>query len=383
MTYIPAQPPSDPDVITQQMFTDIATSVPGWTPDPRRLDTAIAAANGRDSAELRTLVGDVPDEIAQAFYESIFQILRNDAVNAAATAQFTLTNAVTGFTIPAGTQFLVPDAGGIAIGFSTVIDVVTDTTTATVQASAITPGVAANGVTGAGQMITALSNIDSVAIIVAAAGGVDQEPLGAYLDRGTRRLQTYGPQPLKEEDFAKLAMDVDGVARALAIGGYDAAGNTTGNAGVVTVVVQDSTGAAVPGGTKTDVDDLLQNDRVINIDVRVIDPLYTNIAVVAAVTKIPSADSTQVDDDVTAALTAWLDPGKWGGPQLEGDPVWRSDPVVRINDAIAIAGSVLGVKTVTSLTLNAGTSNITLSGGRPHAIPQAVGAGSTVAVTVS
>lgn len=384
MTYVPAQPPGDADAIAQQMYDVVASRVPGWTPDVRALDTAILEANARDAAELRTLVGDVPDEIYAGWLGSFLGVQQNPAVAAVATVTFTLTNTITSFDIPLGTEFGVRDASGQLVGFETTADVVTSTSTATVGAQAITAGSAANGVTGFGEMITGLDNIDTVQIVVAATGGVDAESLTGYFDRATRRLQTYGPQPLREDDFAKLAMDVEGVGRALALGGYDATANTTGNAGVVTVVVQDEpSGGAVSAGIKTAVDSLLQDDRVINVDVRVVDPLYTNIAIVAAVTKIPSADATQVDDDVTAALTAFLNPGTWGGAQLEGDPDWRSDPVVRINDAISVATNVLGVKTVTSLTLNAGTSNITMQSGKLHAIPQAVGAGSTVAVTVT
>jgi hypothetical protein len=383
VTYVPAQPPGDADSIAQSMYDLVATRSAGWSPDPRALDTAILEANARDAAELRTLVGDVPDLIFEAFGTQILNVPRDAATSAIGTVQFTLSTAITGFTIPAGTQLAVANAAGVLVGFETISDVTTNTTTATTDAQAITAGSDANGVTGTGQMISGLANIDAVTLIVAAAGGVDQESSTGYLDRLVRKLQTYGPHPIVPNDFALLAMDVDGVARALALDGYDAVANTTGNPRVVSLVVQGSDGQPVATGIRTSVDSMIQAEREINFDNRVIDPLYTNIAVVVAVTKIPSADATRVHDDVVAAIAAFLNPATWGGPQLEGDPAWRSDPVVRINDAITAAGRVLGVQTVTSLTLNAGTSNVTMQSGKPHAIPQAVGLGSTVTVTVT
>lgn len=382
MTYVQPAIVVDEGEIADAAYGVLADRVPGWEPSVGSLDTALLEAAVRLAVELRGLVADVSDLIVQGLATSIFGMPRDDATAALVSATFTLVSASPGFTIPAGTQFALSTPDGDLVAFETVADAVTSTTSATVEAAAVEPGTVGNGLgPGAGAMIDALPNVDGVAAASTSAGGAEGESDDAYLDRIARRMRLVAVHPILPLDFALLAVDVDGVHRAMALDGYDPVGGTFGNVRTVTVVVQDAAGQPVAGSVRTAVDALLQADREVGFVVNVIDPVYATLTVAATVVKSPDAVSAQVGADVQAALAAFLAPQSWGGPVGEGDvTTWASQPTVYRNQLIAVAGGVPGVVRVSALTINGGTADVTLAGGVPHALPN-LSAPPTVTVT--
>lgn len=383
MTYVRPEIETSADVITQDMYDLVSARVSGWQPSPASLDTAILEAAGREAAEERGLIADVMDEIYIAFGVSIVRFPMITATPATGVATFTFLAAAPtgGYLVPAGTQIAgtAPDASLVA--FETTVDTTsaTSATTLDVPIQAVIAGTPGNGITGSAVMIDAVPFIDTVSITTTTSDALDAETSQAYLDRLTRRMQLVAVHPILAPDFALLAADQPGVFRALAIDGYDPVADTTGNDRTVAVILQGSDGQAVSGGIKTAVDAVLQADREANFVVLVADPLITSINVATTVVKTPSADSTAVHDAVDAAILAFLNPATWGGPKLEGDPAWSSKPIVRIDELRSAIYQVTGVDHVSALTINTGTSDITLSSGKPHAIPQP----GTHAVTVT
>jgi hypothetical protein len=65
------------------------------------------------------------------------------------------------------------------------------------------------------------------------------------------------------------------------------------------------------------------------------------------------------------AVTAYLSPATWGGGDAT-PPVWRTgEDKVRVGELYAALYAVPGVAYVSALTVNSGTSDVTLSGVAP------------------
>lgn len=374
MTYVRPEIETSQDVIAQDAYDLVSARVPGWQPAPQALDTALLEASARLAAELAQVASDVPDLIFAAFGTSILGFPPISAISATATALFTLLVDPTpgSFTIPAGTQIAGTAADGTAVAFETLTDltIAAGGTTGSTTVTAVVPGATGNGITGSAVMIDALPQVNTVSLTTTSATGADAETTQDYLDRLTRRMQLVAVHPILASDFALLAADQPGVYRALAIDGYNPTADTTGNLRTVAVILQGSDGQSVSGPTKTAVDAVLQADREVNFVVLVADPLITTINVATTVVKTPAAVSADVQANVDAVILAFLSPALWGGPKLEGDPAWSSKPVVRIDELRSAIYQAAGVDHVTALTINTGTTDITLSSGKPHAIPQ-------------
>jgi uncharacterized phage protein gp47/JayE len=373
MTYVEPDLSTDEAAIAQTAYDLVSARVSGWQPSTTSLDTALLESAARLAAELRTLVGDVSDLIVQGLATGIFGYARRDALGASVTATFTLANAIAGFTIPVGTRFGLTAADGSLIAFETVDDVTTDTTTATIGAVAVEPGSNTNDLTGAGTLIDAVVNVATVSAITTSAGGDDQESEAAYLDRIVRHLQLLAIHPILPNDYSLLAMETEGVARALAVDGYDPVANTYGHARTVALFLQDSLGQAVPGATKTAVQANVASYREVNFVVTVDDPLLTPITIVVGVKKADTVLASEVQIDVQDALVQYLAPSTWGLTIDQGQLPWVPRPIIYLNELIAVAGNVRGVVTVTSLTINGVAADYTMQGGRPQALPQLTG----------
>jgi hypothetical protein len=377
VTYVRPDIVVDEDATRSDVYAFVQSQVPGWQPRTGNFEVVLIEAFIRKVTEQLANFAAVPDEIFIAFGQSILGIAPDPAVAATATARFTLSAAAPGggFAIPLGTDIAVLQADNTYAGFTTTtgITIASGGTTGDVTVAAVVPGAAANGLTGTAIMLDSIAGIASVSLLTTATGGADAQTIDSYLNDLQRRLQLLSLTPITPTEFAtaaELEMELLGSpGRALPMDLYDAATNTSSVANTISIAIQDLSGAHQPSGIKTSVDAYLQSVRQTNFVVEVVDQLDTTLTVVVNVTKVASAVSTQVHDDVLAAVTAYLSPANWGAAQLEGDPTWTSRPVVPFNGIIAAAGSVLGVASVTSATLNGGTSNVTMQSGKPHAVP--------------
>ena len=139
---------------------------------------------------------------------------------------------------------------------------------------------------------------------------------------------------------------------------------SSGNQRMVTVVSLDAAGAGVSSGVKAAVQADLDGRREVGFVVHTADPTSTTIDVVYSVHVLAGFDSTAVVAACTAAVTAYLTPANWDGG-TDSPPTWSGADKVRYNQVVAVLSAITGVAYVASLTVNAGTVDVTLSGVAP------------------
>ena len=140
------------------------------------------------------------------------------------------------------------------------------------------------------------------------------------------------PRPILPNDFAVLALDVPGVARAVAIDGYNPSTGTYNNERMVTVAVTDAQGEVVSAEIKSAVAASLDVKREVNFAVHVIDPTYVTVDVNATIKAQNGYDPAAVATAATQAVTAFLQPYSWH---------WTN--TLRYNQLLAVLAQVPGV----------------------------------------
>ena len=143
-----------------------------------------------------------------------------------------------------------------------------------------------------------------------------------------------------------------------------AAGTPTGNERMVCVAPLDVAGVGCSAVVRSAVKTYLDGLREVSFVVNVVTPTFTAINVTYAVKVASGYDSATVVAACTAALTAFLSPASWAGGS-DSPPVWTFEDKVRYLAVSNVIAQVPGVQYVDSLTVNAGTSDVTLSGAAP------------------
>lgn len=378
-TYIHPPVETEPDALAQIAYDYLQNKIPGWLPSDGQLDTWLIAALARQVAELRDVASDVPRSIFRYFGANLMSIPPLDAVSASVLTTWTMVDNA-GHTIPAGTAVGVRNEAGVLQVFQTIVDVVipsASTTATNVTVLALVPGTEASGLGSNGtamELITSLEFVSTVVQQATTSGGQDAETDDAYLNRLTADLSLQAPRPILPNDFAIFARNTPGVARALAIDGYDAVAMTSGNARTITVAVVDTTGEPVSAPTKAAVLASLQAAREVNFLVYVIDPTYTTIDVNVTAVAYPGYATADVAARIQSAIAAYLSPANWGQPPSVESPQWIQSTVVKTNDLIGVAYMQEGVKDITAVTQRVGAgafaaTDTTLTGAAPLTRP--------------
>lgn len=351
--------------------------VPGWQPSSGNFEALLIEASARIAAETAEVAALVPAAIFRYFGQSLLGINQNQAVSAQGNTTWTMIDSV-GHTIPAGTLVSMTNDDGDLVTFQ-VVNAVTVPPGSSVTAAgevlieATDAGLASSGLTGAVDLVDPLDFVDSIAIVGATAGGIDQESDVDYLDRLSRELRLLSRRPILPRDYETLAKTQPNVERAVAIDGYDAVAATYDNDRTITVAVADAAGQPVPN--KTDIDALFQANREVNFLVYVIDPTYTTVSVTVTVKAYEDYALADVEAAVEAAVADWLSPATWGRPEFEGDESsWVLDTKVRYLDLAHVVRGVPGVHYVVSLTAGIGAgaqsaADVTMTGPAPLPTP--------------
>lgn len=213
---------TDPDDLAQEAYDFLESVVPGFDPHAGNIETWLIAAIARIVAVLMDLSTDVPPAIFRYLGQKIFSIQPIEDVPASGTVTFTMVDAA-GYTVPAGTNVAIADAGDTEYGFVTVADLVIPPTATTgdVGIVASVPGAAANSLTAVPELRDSLAFVASIALIGETSSGTDAEDDDTYLNRLRGQLQLLTPRFVLARDAAALAQNVDGVFRAVAIDNYD------------------------------------------------------------------------------------------------------------------------------------------------------------------
>jgi uncharacterized phage protein gp47/JayE len=260
----------------------------------------------------------------------------------AAVGELTFTYASEGAVIPTGTRCSTDAVAPIY--FVTTTDGTVSGGTVTVAAAAETTG--ASGNVAAGTVTIVLGDLAGVATVTNAQafdGGADVESSDSLLARYYDRVQ----QPATSgnaNDYKQWAKSVAGVGDAKVYPIWN------GN-GTVKVVLLDEDKTAPPQATVDSVASYIESVRPIGATVTVLGA--TELAVDVSATLTLSSDVTlaQVTSDFTTALTDYL------------ATLAFVDPTLRYAKIASLLIDVNGVEDYASLTVNGGTTNITVADG--------------------
>ena len=206
-------------------IAELQSLVPGWNPDPGDLARWIIEACAILAAETRDVAAQVPALAFAAWGTDMLALPAQEAAAATVPSTWTAVDDA-GYTIPAGTTVGIRTAGDELVGFrvATAASIPpgdTATNAGAVLLEAVEAGAAASGITGTVELIDALAGISTVAATEATSGGQDAETGLEYLDRLRVELQSLTLTPILPADFARQALTVPGVGRAVAADLYD------------------------------------------------------------------------------------------------------------------------------------------------------------------
>lgn len=361
---------TDNNILAQDVYEYIQSFIVNWLPSDGNLDVRIIDAISLQAAQSRDVVSDVPTTIFRYFGTNLLNLPSLDGTAAVLNLTFTARDSA-GYTVPGGTHVQATDAAGNISFWTTISDAIippASTTVTPVPALASETGTAFNALTFvSGQIVL----IDSLAFILqidsvgASAGGIDAEDDPTYLTRLTRDLTTLSPKPIVPVDYAILAQNFAGIARSLAVDGYDLIANTSGNAKTITVYVVAADGSAPPSPTLTAIQAYLASLREAGFIIYVAPPYYNGFNTTYAVTARAGIVHSDLKIAIDAAIAAYLDPAAWGQDRTAGaanqSNEWTNKPFVRLSELSAVIQDVPGVDTITGLTIGGSASDFDLT----------------------
>jgi hypothetical protein len=363
------QPPKvevDRDAIFQEIVTDLETAIPGLEVAPGTLLwVLVRAVAARHAEELELLVERAEGEY-DAFGQKLIRLPREAATQASTTSTWTATDTA-GHTIDAGTQITLDDGAGNRVAFA-VQNTVTipggsnSTATGAVTLVAVEAGSAATGLSLDPQPERTLSWLASITIVAPTTGGQDAEDEDTYVDRLADELTLLQRTLTTTDKFEAFARNQPGVDRALAIARYDADTGTSNVGGHVTTAIIDENGLDPGSSVRTAVQTAMSALVVAGVAAHVIAATYNAITVVFAAKAEAGYDTTDVHDRAVAAVKDFLSPANWGRPRSGDRPLWVDTPKVRFQDVSTVLNQVEGLDYWTSLTINGGTSDVTMTG---------------------
>ena len=113
------------------------------------------------------------------------------------------------------------------------------------QIRAVQTGEQGNRLSGEAELIDPLFWVESVQVPIETTNGVDGQTLEEYLESLISLMRIVALRPILPLDYAILALRVPGVARAVAMDGYDPGTETWGHARMVTLILTNDEGLPV------------------------------------------------------------------------------------------------------------------------------------------
>lgn len=263
------------------------------------------------------------------------------------------------------------------VGGST-IDVTSNLTAGTVTARgettdigqieiiAVDPGPDATGLQADPQLEEPLAWYGSIVVEAPTVGGAEGETDVIYRNRLADSAALMARTLVIADDFARDARtNFPLIERALPLDGYNPGDSTFGNGGYMTVAVVNDAGLD-PGSTARDAGEVAQQALAISgMVVNWIAATYTAVTVVFAAVSYEQFDPVAVEAAAEAAVLEFLSPAQWGLPPFGDQRDWLNTPTVRYRDVVAAIENVEGLDYTTSVTVNGGTADVTLTGAAP------------------
>ncbi|MCI4360262.1 MAG: baseplate J/gp47 family protein [Thermoplasmata archaeon] len=354
----------DSQVIAERIFDRLAERVPGWVAATANLETILIEEFAMIAAEIRAEAMTVPEAIFQTYGEEVLGLPITLGQSATGFSTWTARNDA-GYQIPAAAQITVPRTGDDLVAFEVVQAVEIppgDTTIENVQIRAMITGSQANALHGEAEAIDPFAWVEMIEVPEPTTGGLDGQNLEDYLSELVVLFRLVGLRPILPIDFAVLALRIPGVARAIAMDGYDPSDRTWGHARMITLVVTDADGEPCSGETKAQARRYLEALREVNWIVWVVDAEYETINVEFEVTAFAEQDAEIVEGDCIVTLTDALRPADYRlgvtSPSIAAGEVipppigvdgfvtanvTPGRSVIRVNDLVALLDRTRGV----------------------------------------
>lgn len=378
MTYLDPDVVDDESQVAEFILGSLADQIADWAPSDGNPETAMGEAMAVVGATIAALIKTEERDSYAGFGTLVLGLTRDAATVATGVATWTLDANDAGVTIPAGTEVVwTAPLTGEPVAFATTGDVFVPAATLNVDVAvaAEEAGTDANGIVGDAIEWDALDvGVSVVTMGALTGGGAEEEAIEDYVSRVADRARRIRAIPVTADDFAAAALDVPGVARAVAINLLDpasppAAGVAPSSVGHITVVPIDAAGQPVAGAALAALAaTYTTDDRPLAVQVHIGTPTYTDVAVHVELRFTDDADQAAVVAAVEQAIADYLDPATWNLDENVGGR-WRPvtndlDRPVREYDIATIAGNVEGVAGVTLVTLN-GADVVDLPGWAP------------------
>jgi hypothetical protein len=348
----------DAETLADEALDRLADAWDDWEGSDGDLEVIQIESLAPMAADVGEAASIVPDAIFRNYGQRLLGVTYQAGAPALGTAVFTAIDNV-GYATTAPVEL---DLGGVAFSTDDVVVIAAGQTTVSVDITANETGVDGNGQSGFADLMTPLPWVSQVQVATPTSAGAEAETDEEYQDRLADRLLLQTTTLITGRDFEIMAMQVDGVGRAMAM---------PNQARAVVVALTDSAGEPVAAAVKTTVLGLFDDYRQVNTTYSVIDATYTTINVTYTVAVVPGYEPATVLSACTAAINEWLSPANWGSPRTtDGDPgdQWLNDTVVRFSE-LQRTLAVLGVRYVQAATLNGGTADINLTGTAPLTRP--------------
>lgn len=357
----------DAQAISQQIFDALADAFDGWVASDGNLEVWLVEEFSTVASEIRSEAVTVPEAIYQTFGEEVLGIVATPAQPAVAVSTWAAANTA-GYTVPAGTQVTLARSGDDIVAFAvvqTAVIPIGELSVDGVELVAVDSGAAGNGLSGEAQLIDPLAWTPTITVDEPTTDGQDAQSLDDYLTELILLMRLIALRPILPLDYAILALRIPGVARAVAMDGFDPSDGSWGHARTVTLIVTDADGEPCSLETMNAVRDYLDGLREVNFVVNVIQANYETIDVTYEVTTFAEQDAQTVQDACDDALTQALAPSQFrlgtaspsiAGGELIPPPADGSTPgrqTLRVNDYIALLDRQRGVDWVGDVELQA------------------------------
>lgn len=367
--YINPNIETDDDELADRAFEYLESQVDGWEPHGGNLDVWLIEAVALMGSMVAELAQDVPATIFKYYGTEVIGLPVESASNATGTTLWTLeAPALSGQVIPANHQL---DVEGLTFLVANDTFLTEGATTVTVPIVSLDEGAVGNDLTGDPNVLDPLTfTVESVVMVGATSNGADEETDESYLNRLSRELQTMGPKLVLPEDVEIFARRIPDVSRALALDNYDPTANGgEGAYGVektVTVIAIQDNGDDLGDIAAGELEALLSQYREVNFRFFVRNPTRNTVDVSFTAVAYRGADLPSVEQGAEDAVTAYLDPARWGLPSTGDAQNWSNTTRVRFGEIYAVLNSVEGLDYVESVTINGVTNaDFTLTGVAP------------------
>jgi hypothetical protein len=381
-----------PEAVVQLAFEKLQERYPSFKPNPADPSYQYFLAFAYIAVETILLGFDVPEEIIRIVGELVYQTKPAAAVAATATTTWEAVDAL-GHTIPLGTQVTIEPEGEEPVAFETTEEVTieagqTKTAAGAVPIRAIELGEEGN-VEGALKVRPSetLSWVEGVTVSTTPSDGVEEETTEEFAARMLELATLVKPQPILPEDFANFVrLLVPGLrgARVLAVdllelnSKYGHENHTAKAENVercVTVIPVLENGTEPSEALQKEAYELLESHREATFKPFIGSPTFNKIEIVVEGTVLAGYSKIGTEEQLKAALESFISPANWGLPSTPNQPPgkWVQRKKIFFQDLVTAVNNVPGLGHYTTLTLNGGAADVTMTGIAP--LPAKVGAG--------